>query len=41
MGLVRRLPDLPVGPFDASKVDAADYAYKRLQVPDGVLMLLT
>jgi uncharacterized membrane protein len=41
MGLLRRLPDPPVGPFDASKVDASDYAYRRMQVPDGVLMLLT
>lgn len=40
MGLVRRLPD-PPGPFDATRVDASDYAYKRLAVPDGVLMLLT
>lgn len=41
MGLLRRLPDPPVGPFDASKVDASDYAYKRLGMPDGLLMLLT
>jgi uncharacterized membrane protein len=41
MGLLRRLPDPPAGPFDASKVDASDYAYKRMQVPDGVLMLVT
>ena len=41
MGMVRRLPDPPVGPFDASKVDASDYAYKRMDVPDGLLMLTT
>lgn len=41
VGLVRRLPDPPVGPFDSSRVDAADYAYSRLQTPDGVLMLGT
>lgn len=41
MGLLRRLPDPPVGPFDATKVDASDYAYKRMAVPDGVLMLVT
>jgi len=41
MGLVRRLPDPPVGPFDSSRVDASDYAYRRLQMPDGALMLLT
>ncbi|HEV7254752.1 MAG TPA: vitamin K epoxide reductase family protein [Mesorhizobium sp.] len=39
MGILRRLPDLPFEPFDASKVDASDYAYKRLQTPDGLLMV--
>jgi uncharacterized membrane protein len=38
MGVLRRLPDLPFAPFDATKVDKADYAYKRLQTPDGLLM---
>lgn len=41
LGLVRRLPDPPVGPFDAERVDASDYAYKRLETPDGLLMLAT
>ena len=41
MGIVRRLPDLPVRPFDATKVDAAPYAYSRLQTPDGALMLVS
>lgn len=41
MGLVRRLPDLPVRPFDATTVDAAPYAYSRLATPDGALMLIT
>ena len=44
MGLVRRLPDPPgrLGAlFDATKVDASDYAYKRLDTPDGFLMLNT
>lgn len=40
-GLVRRLPDPPIGPFDSERVDASDYAYKRLDVPDGFLMLGT
>ncbi|HLQ18325.1 MAG TPA: vitamin K epoxide reductase family protein [Tabrizicola sp.] len=40
-GLVRHLPDPPVGPFDADKVDASDYAYKRMQTPDGLLMMAT
>jgi uncharacterized membrane protein len=39
MGVLRRLPDLPVRGFDATKVDASDYAYKRLQTPDGLLMV--
>jgi len=41
MGVLRRLPDLPVGPFDATRVDASTYAYKRLQTPDGLLMAAT
>ena len=46
MGLIRRLPDppglrAPVGPFDSEKVDASDYAYERLDTPDGLLMLGT
>ena len=41
LGMIRRLPDPPVGPFDSEKVDASDYAYKRLDTPDGALMLLT
>ncbi len=41
MGLLRRLPDPPVGPFDSSRVDASDYGYSRLQMPDAGLMLLT
>ena len=42
MGLIRRLPDvLPGDVWDAEKVDASDYAYKRLQTPDAFLMLVT
>ncbi|MCB4821548.1 vitamin K epoxide reductase family protein [Roseicella aerolata] len=41
MGLLRRLPDPPVGPFDSSRVDASDYGHSRLQMPDAGLMLLT
>lgn len=41
MGVVKRLPDLPVRPFNATKVDAAPYAYSRLQTPDGALMLVS
>ena len=43
-GLVPRLPDPPgkLGEvFDATKVDASDYAYKRYRSPDGVAMITT
>jgi uncharacterized membrane protein len=41
-GIVKRLPDiLPGSIFDAEKVDASNYAYKRLQMPDAPLMMLT
>lgn len=39
MGIIRRLPDLPSRYFDATRVDASDYAYKRLQTPDALLMV--
>jgi len=39
-GLIRHLPDPPSGGlFDSDKVDASDYAYKRADTPDGLLML--
>ncbi len=41
-GLLKRLPEiLPGRVFDAEKVDASDYAYKRMQTPDGLLMAIT
>jgi uncharacterized membrane protein len=40
-GVIRHLPDPPVGLFDSDRVDASDYAYKRAQTPDGLAMLLT
>ena len=40
-GILRRLPDPPLGPLDSERVNASDYAYKRLQVPDAVLMIAT
>lgn len=39
-GLIRRMPDLPAPGVDSNKVNASDYAYKRLQTPDGLLMLV-
>lgn len=41
MGIVKRLPSLPIRLFDATKVDASDYAYSRARTPDGFLMLAT
>ncbi len=41
-GIVKRLPDiLPGRIWDAEKVDASDYAYKRLQTPDAMMMVGT
>lgn len=41
-GLIKRLPDvLPGKIFDAEKVDASNYAYKRMQTPDAMLMMIT
>ena len=41
-GLTKRLPDiLPGKVFDAEKVDASDYAYAHLQMPDAPQMVVT
>jgi uncharacterized membrane protein len=41
-GIIKRLPDILPGPiWDAEKVDASDYAYKRLQTPDAAMMVVT
>lgn len=40
-GMIKHLPDPPVGPFDSDRVDASDYAYKRLLTPDAFLMVAT
>ncbi len=41
-GILGHLPDPPSGGlFDSDRVDASDYAYKRLQTPDGLGMLVT
>src|SRR5947209_5546245 len=40
-GILRRLPDPPLPIFDASRVDASDYAYRRFQTPDGLMMLVS
>lgn len=40
-GIVRRLPDPPIPKVDSNKVNASDYAYKRLDTPDALLMVGT
>ncbi|WP_264776076.1 vitamin K epoxide reductase family protein [Deinococcus aetherius] len=39
-GILKDLPD-PPGPFDSARVDASDYAYKRLQTPDALMMVVS
>jgi hypothetical protein len=40
-GIIKKLPDPPLDVFDSEKVDASDYAYKRLQTPDAFMMLVS
>lgn len=40
-GIVRRLPDPPLPGIDSNKVDASNYAYKRLQTPDALMMVVS
>ena len=41
-GIIKRLPDmLPGEVFDAEQVDASDYAYAHLQMPDAPQMMVT
>jgi uncharacterized membrane protein len=39
MGLIRRLPDVPLPLMDADKVDASDEAYEKLSMPDAFIGL--
>ena len=41
VGIVKHLPDPPGRLFDSNRVNASTYAYKRLQMPDAVLMIGT
>lgn len=41
IGILKRLPDPPLHVFDSTRVDASDYAYKRMQTPDAFLMLIS
>lgn len=40
-GVLRHLPDLPLPRLDADRVDASAYAYKRLRMPDGLMMIVS
>lgn len=44
-GVIKHLPDLPLprldAYLDADRVDASDYAYKRLKTPDGLMMIVS
>lgn len=40
-GIVKHLPDPPLGIFDSDAVDASTYAYKRGNAPDAPAMLVT
>lgn len=39
-GVLKELPDLPIPFVDSDRVDASNYAYSRLDTPDGPLMLI-
>jgi hypothetical protein len=39
-GIIGHLPDPPLSLFDSDRVDASDYAYRRLSSPDAPLMLI-
>lgn len=41
LGIIKKLPDPPIGIFDSNKVNASDYAYKRGYTPDAVFMIFT
>lgn len=40
-GIIQHLPDPPLSIFDSSRVDASEYAYKRMRSPDGPAMLVS
>ena len=40
-GILRTLPDPPLGIFDSARVDASSYGYKRLQTPDALMMVVS
>ena len=40
-GVIHHLPDLPGTIWNADKVDASDYAYKRARTPDALMMTVS
>ena len=40
-GVISHLPDLPGKIWNSDKVDASDYAYKRLGTPDALMMTVS
>ncbi|CAA9484732.1 MAG: hypothetical protein AVDCRST_MAG13-1376 [uncultured Solirubrobacteraceae bacterium] len=40
-GVVRRVPELPLGPFDANRVEASAQAYQVLRMPDAPLAVVS
>ena len=40
-GILRTLPDPPSDLFDSARVDQSDYAYKRMQTPDALAMVVS
>ncbi len=40
-GVVRRIPELPLGPFDANRVEASAQAYQLLRMPDAPLAVVS
>jgi uncharacterized membrane protein len=38
-GIIDSLPDIPLPFFDSDRVDSSNYAYKRLDTPDGMMMV--
>lgn len=39
-GIIKHLPDPPSDLFDSDRVDASNYAYKRLNSPDAPMMII-
>lgn len=39
-GIIKHLPDPPLPYIDSDRVDASDYAYRRLKSPDAPIMIV-